>query len=317
MLAPLPMRPSSTTPNVALRTGPERPLAFEDCLKDPAVEEAIDLAFHRRLAFQLLKPILALDLPVTPTQITLASGLFGLLAGLAYYRAGTEGTSWYAIGSLLLLASIVFDCADGMLARVRGVGSELGMLLDGFVDLIVGIVVWYGISHSAVVTLSHVWWAWPATIVVLPSIVVHCAFYDQVKNDFVRYTAPRVPRADDSAGEVGVARNRAAHILDTIYKAVYGRIARLLGGGDILALERSAPERVREVFTPTMRLATYLGLGTHLAVMYVACLVGVLAPVAPFAVATVVVSFGLNVLMVATVLLRRKATRRLRVLLGE
>ncbi|MEZ4373479.1 MAG: CDP-alcohol phosphatidyltransferase family protein [Polyangiaceae bacterium] len=70
--------------------------------------------------------------PVTPNQVTLAAfgvacvatavltlwpGYWGLLAGVVIYEA-----------------SYVLDCADGMLARLRGIASKQGHLLDFLMD---------------------------------------------------------------------------------------------------------------------------------------------------------------------------------------
>lgn len=69
---------------------------------------------------------------VTPNQITLASFAVGLAsAGLLVALPGHAGL---LAAVLVFQASYVLDCADGMLARWRGVASPGGHLLDFLMD---------------------------------------------------------------------------------------------------------------------------------------------------------------------------------------
>ncbi|MDF3065514.1 MAG: CDP-alcohol phosphatidyltransferase [Polyangiaceae bacterium] len=69
---------------------------------------------------------------VTPNQITLASFVVGILsAGLLVALPGHGGL---IVAVLVYQASYVLDCADGMLARWRGVASPAGHLLDFLMD---------------------------------------------------------------------------------------------------------------------------------------------------------------------------------------
>lgn len=72
------------------------------------------------------------DRRVTPNQLTLASFLLGISsAGLLILLPGHVGL----LGAVLVFqASYVLDCADGMLARWRGVASPAGHLLDFLMD---------------------------------------------------------------------------------------------------------------------------------------------------------------------------------------
>lgn len=70
---------------------------------------------------------------VTPNQVTLASFLCTVAAGVCAYLAGFS--SWWFIGaSGLLFAHWFFDNLDGVLARERGLTSEQGFFLDLFLD---------------------------------------------------------------------------------------------------------------------------------------------------------------------------------------
>lgn len=69
---------------------------------------------------------------VTPNQVTLASFVVGVVsAGLLVALPGHAGL---VVAVLVYQASYVLDCADGMLARWRGVASPAGHLLDFLMD---------------------------------------------------------------------------------------------------------------------------------------------------------------------------------------
>jgi phosphatidylglycerophosphate synthase len=72
------------------------------------------------------------DTPVTPNQVTLASFVVGIAsAGLLLALPGRPGL---IVAVLVFQASYVLDCADGMLARWRGLASPAGHLLDFLMD---------------------------------------------------------------------------------------------------------------------------------------------------------------------------------------
>ena len=70
--------------------------------------------------------------PITPNQITLAA--FGLALGAAAILLLWPGYWGLLVGAVVFELSYVLDCADGMLARLRGVQSSVGHLLDFLMD---------------------------------------------------------------------------------------------------------------------------------------------------------------------------------------
>jgi phosphatidylglycerophosphate synthase len=72
------------------------------------------------------------DTKLTPNQVTLASFVVGIAsAGLLIALPGHIGL---IVAVLVYQASYVLDCADGMLARWRGIASPAGHLLDFLMD---------------------------------------------------------------------------------------------------------------------------------------------------------------------------------------
>jgi len=300
------MRETTTVESIFAET--ETPWTFDAAVKDPAVEEPADYFWHRKVAFQLMRPLQWGFAWVTPARLTIFSGILGALAGWAYYRASADGPVWFFIGSALLFISVVFDCMDGMLARLRGGGTPFGMLLDGAMDLVVGLCVWFGLAHSALAGMTQ-WWAWPLAFFALVSIVVHCALYDSVKNFFVRHSLPIAARPPVKPTVPTTPIAKATYLL---YSTAYGLVARVFGAGEDEALEAADPVEFRREFSGTMRIVGWLGLGTHLVVVYLAALLGAFARPAPFIAVLVVVGIGLNGLMFVAVAARKRAAQRLR-----
>ncbi len=116
---------------------PEAPSDFEKSLKNVQTYPFVHkyLPFERYLirppAFLVVKAFAGTR--VTPNQLTLISSVIGLAAGAAYLGA-TRG--WFIAAGFLVMLSSVFDCADGQLARLKGLGSRYGAYLDLFFDRI-------------------------------------------------------------------------------------------------------------------------------------------------------------------------------------
>jgi phosphatidylglycerophosphate synthase len=69
---------------------------------------------------------------ITPNQITLASFVVGIVS--AALLIGLPGYWGLIVAVTVYQVSYVLDCADGMLARWRGIASPAGHLLDFLMD---------------------------------------------------------------------------------------------------------------------------------------------------------------------------------------
>jgi phosphatidylglycerophosphate synthase len=82
---------------------------------------------------------------ITPNQLTMTSLGFALAAALAYV-GGRPG--FFALAGALALVSTIFDAADGMLARAKGITSRYGAFLDLFLDRIADFAVLAGATYG-------------------------------------------------------------------------------------------------------------------------------------------------------------------------
>lgn len=114
---------------------------YRKSLKMAEAEEILDLILYRPIAFIFVK--LIYRLPITPNQVTYAALVAGLVAAYEFGQ-GTEdgfvwGAIWYAIANVL-------DCGDGMLARLQKSGTPLGRIVDGIVDWVSSVAIFFGLG---------------------------------------------------------------------------------------------------------------------------------------------------------------------------
>ncbi|MGB1698661.1 MAG: CDP-alcohol phosphatidyltransferase family protein, partial [Nannocystaceae bacterium] len=165
------MAPNSPEPEVPDAGAPTLAPAwsFDRATPDPIVDEPINRWLHRRLAYALLvmcRPIAGL---LSPNLLTIIGTLLGVASGAALI-AGVQPeylhhrTDLSLIAAACLLVSVIFDCSDGMFARLTGKSSQLGMILDGASDTIVYTSVWVGLTMHLDAATSNPW-IWPIAIV--------------------------------------------------------------------------------------------------------------------------------------------------------
>ncbi len=245
--------------------------------KPREVEELIDYYYHRPLAGLLVQVLL--PLPFTPNQITVASGVVGLLAGLAMGYAMVAPDFWVAIGGGLLLLSILLDCADGQLARQRGIASAAGRILDGLMDFVAPTAVFFGQAFFLLSKGYSPWVVFPVGIVAGASLLWHAGQFDAAKNLYLHNANPSF----DLGGEALLTAEYIEE-LRADYEAKGETFNKLLmwgfnkwwlkaqakGGSSNLGSEApraetdSERQTYRSLFKSNMRAWTWLGFGTHL-----------------------------------------------------
>ncbi len=252
------------------------------------VEELIDFYFNRRLA-NLVVAALA-PTRVTANQVTWASGVaavFGLIvAALAFLDP------WLMLAAAIIFQfSVVLDCADGQLARLRHTSSLAGRALDGCVDVV---------SVAAIIVAQHIWLVGagqPAWLSVLGGFATglslrwHAHTYDHVKNVYLHHTeapsesaVPALPTLEeiDRERREHEAAGRWFSVLLIRFFRGFTEVQRRGRGdahGDVTSPAARAAYRKR--FRWYMRLWTFNGLGTHLLVLVLGTAAAPLLDTAP------------------------------------
>lgn len=243
--------------------------------KPSDVEEPIDYHWHRPLAGLLVEELR--HTAITPNQVTILSGVASVVAGLLMGLAGWHGRGLVVAGGFALLASIVLDCADGQLARIRGVASPVGRILDGLVDILAPLAVMHGLAFYLVRQGHSYATVWPVGWVAAASLLWHAGAYDVQKNVYLHCTTPSfsiggatLVTLDDIRGYEAEYRARGEHFYAFLMKVFVKWTIPQLGviGPWLEPARRITNEAEREafraIFRPRMAAMTWLGFGTHL-----------------------------------------------------
>lgn len=116
---------------------------FTASFKEWDVEALIDRWFYRPIAELVARGLASTS--IRPNQISFASALAGIAAALCYWQFTYP---FIVAGGLWLSLSVVFDAADGQLARRTGRSSETGKLFDNFMDPIKAVSTMFGITFG-------------------------------------------------------------------------------------------------------------------------------------------------------------------------
>jgi phosphatidylglycerophosphate synthase len=209
---------------------------YASMLKAPEMEETLDLVLFRPLAYLGVRA--AERTPVTADQVTFLSIAVGLGAGFLIATATPAGYLW---GFVLVFLFNVLDCADGMLARVRGQGSPLGYVLDGLAGYIGTTAIVLGLGAATVHRFGHPLLGWSVTVAAGLSLAWWCAVVDGLRLEWTRRVyGKRQDRAAElkrlvDAGEVW--RREGGHRMERLLVGAYVIYVRLWEN-------RSARERV-------------------------------------------------------------------------
>lgn len=249
--------------------------------KPSDVEELIDRFFHRPLASLLVRVLL--PLPVTPNQVTFFSGFLGLLAGALMLLAVWYSVAWVAVGGGVLLLSILFDCADGQLARLRGQSSPVGRILDGVMDVAAPLSVFHGFGFFLLSRGGSFAVVWPVGLAAACSLVLHTSQYDGVKNLYLHCARPdfrlggktllTVEDVTELKRQYARQGQRFNVFLMWVWQRWIGSQEKTFAAWkrqDMAPRDDAERAIYRRIFRPYMRAWSWLGLGLHLFMLVVA-----------------------------------------------
>ncbi|MFT5314408.1 MAG: hypothetical protein ACI9UK_000228 [Candidatus Krumholzibacteriia bacterium] len=245
---------------------------YRSMLKATEVEELLDLVLFRPLAFGLVKVVQ--PTPITPNQITFVSLIMGLASGYCYWQGTPQYLLW---GAILLFLTNLFDCADGMLARVRKSSSLTGYLFDGLVDYTTNTAVIVGMLHGLSVTGASPAFIWLIGVPAGLSYAWWCARVDRFRNEWMDkvYQCRRDPKVELAEMRAEVSKFPAkSHRWDRLMIGVYGLYVKIWYSAPLP--QASCPgdgvtlADWRQKRRPIMQAAVFLGPTMHLSLMMLA-----------------------------------------------
>jgi len=292
-----------------------------------ATEEPINLLLHRPLAGLLVKVLAVLS--VTPNQVTVASGVIGFTAAVFMTIAGRYPLAWAAAAGVLMLLSVVLDCADGQLARLRGEASLVGRALDGTIDIIPIASVFVGSGLYLMQRGIPTYYVLPVGFLAGYSWRLHASGYDRAKQLFIANTRagtrsnalPTLAEIDAQREELLAEGRRGLAFVMTVFRLYTigqhkGRHANVYGLARPPMKDDRKRALYRELFAPYMRWWSWNGIGTHHFLTYTAAL---LTPIWPTAMLVVwwIILIPMNVLYAITRVWGRRLEAQLATRLGE
>jgi phosphatidylglycerophosphate synthase len=263
--------PTSRTP------GPVSPAdSTPRSTKPLEAEELVDEFLHRPLA-RLIIPGLART-SITPNQVTLLSGLVGVIGGIVL-GAGAHRPTFLLWAGILLFISVVLDCCDGQLARIRGISSTTGAVVDGIADYAVGLAMGLGASWFAVQVYGSRWF-WLLGVAGIASAALQSWFFDHAKTRYIARVRTGYAEREEDLGRIAEQRREAwnkGQYWESLLLYGYMNYSRMQNAALAIAATEN-PIAYREKYAGRMRAWTWLGTGTHFALAYLACFAAIWWP---------------------------------------
>ena len=119
---------------------------YESSLKSIETENWLDRIFYRPIGFRIAR--LLRNTGITPNMVTIISIFVGGVVGYFFYQ---DNLVYNIYGILLLIFANILDCVDGQLARLTGIKSAIGRILDG----VAGDIWFASIYIAFALRLSH------------------------------------------------------------------------------------------------------------------------------------------------------------------
>jgi phosphatidylglycerophosphate synthase len=187
---------------------------YKQCTKEFRLEEPFDFLIYRPLAYIIVK--LTYFLPLTPNHFSLLSFLSALIG--AYYLSLGEKWAFTIAGFCVVLFS-VFDCCDGMVARMKKNGSKWGMQIDMLVDLLSNVALYI----SLFIGLRHQNYPYPIeyfSVLCALCIFFHANVYQYYKKQYHYYIdnnpGGRLREIEYFRREYELAKKESGHYTDKI-----------------------------------------------------------------------------------------------------
>ncbi len=284
---------------------------YRSMLKAPEIEELLDLVLFRPVAFVVVK--LIQPTPITPNHVTLFSFLPGLAVGWCFWQ-GTP--NYFIAGSIFLFITNVLDCVDGMLARIRGTGSIVGYVLDGFVDYVVQITMAVGVLHGVAVLTGQPLYILAIGVPASFSVAWWSAMVDRIRNEWLDrvYGKRRDPAVElaELSKQTAIWKAEKSHRPERVLVAIYKGYARFWYSGPahrkIVDHDRVPLEDWMRARRPILTMATLMGPTMHLFLIMMAGVFNQLELYLWFAL-VFGTSWGVMVLTVRTLIDHRLASR--------
>jgi len=192
---------------------------------------------------------------ITPNAVSIAGMVFGVGSGFAYYRYQNV---WFAIaGFVLMFTWHVMDGVDGQLARLTGLQSPFGKVLDGICDYVTFASVYIGLA--LVLSRQHGSWVWALAVVAGLFHALQSAIYEVQRQEYnfwgraqksaeFKLVGAKPPRSGRSPILEHIA-NRLHYIYLTVQLLAIGfNAGSRTKLGDVLRMRQDRDASIRQIY---------------------------------------------------------------------
>ena len=141
----------------------------EASLKSLETENFLDRVFYRPVGYKIAKAIQ--NTGITPNIVTIISIFIGVSAGIFWWFPYNITLAF--LGVAVLIIANILDCVDGQLARMTGIKSQVGRILDGFAGDLWFLMIYIAFAHRLDMQFSAPYDPWIFVLIAFMSAVSH------------------------------------------------------------------------------------------------------------------------------------------------
>ncbi|MDR1779245.1 MAG: CDP-alcohol phosphatidyltransferase family protein [Tannerella sp.] len=190
---------------------------FEASLKSVETENVIDLYFYRRIGYSLASALR--NTGITPNAVTALSIFVGVASGVMFFF---NNICYGIIGILLLIFANILDCVDGQLARITGIKSEFGRILDGIAGDLWFLAIYVCLALRLTFACGNAWWWFLPALMSGLSHLLQANITDYYKTVHLYFVSPETTGHEfQSVRQVGKMQQAAKSGLKRFFFSLY------------------------------------------------------------------------------------------------
>lgn len=189
---------------------------FEASLKSIETENYLDRVFYRPIGFKIAKALTGTG--ITPNMITILSIFVGSVAGVLWLFP--YSLTYAIVGIVSLIVANILDCVDGQLARLTGIKSEIGRILDGFAGDLWFLLIYIAFAHR--LNMDHsTWLFWLAAVAMGISHLNQAAMTDYYKTLHLFFISKDKGKEFESSARIKARVATMPNVVNRFFSKLY------------------------------------------------------------------------------------------------